>query len=149
MKKYIPLQGHTLLPAALLLKRHHGRCPCFLWACRLGPKGKNLRECPRRMASPCQAIAGHIQLNTFPKCQLERGTSAAPSLLSSTCYPCIGARPGLAGTVGLGCSTAPPHPGSRSRVLLLICSSLGGVCAGIDLSCRTLVPGFLPHVKQL
>lgn len=111
LKKCIPFQGDSLLPIAPLPgEEAPPKVPVLPLGWQATAKRKKLGDCRRTMVSPCQVVSGHIELNTFCNCQLEKGTGAAWSLLSTTCYPSTGARPGTCWESWTGWLHSPTSP---------------------------------------
>lgn len=123
LKKCIPFQEDSVLPTALLPDEEAPqKVPVLPLGWQAADKRKKLGDCRRTMASPCQVISHHIQLNTFCNCQLEKGTGAARSLLSTTCYPSTGVRPGTcweSRTGRLRSPTSPRQPKSSPTINML------------------------------
>lgn len=111
LKKCTSFQEDSgLLTAPLPGEQAPWKVPVLPLGWQAAAKRKKLGDCRRTMVSPCQVISGHIQLNTFCNCQLEKGTSAARSLLSTTCYPSTGARPGTCWESRTGRLHSPTSP---------------------------------------
>lgn len=93
-KKVDPFPRAHSLPETLLLgEEAPGKVPRLPPGLQDAAKREKPQDGHKRMVSPCQVIPGHIQINTLCSCQLEKGTSTAPSLLCTTCSPHTGARP--------------------------------------------------------
>lgn len=123
LKKCISFQKDSVLPTAPLPGEEAPRkVPVLPPGWQAAAKRKKLGDCHRTMASPCQAVSGHVQLNTYCNCQLEKGTGAARSLLSTTCYPSTGAGPGTcweSQTGRLRSPTSPQQPKSSPTINML------------------------------